>query len=187
MYKRYSHATSTWWRSTTMGLSRTRHAMEFPRTRYTSRHSTAGAVATHTGSSVTGGVEHVHWWCNHSATTFLQRDSITSNCTSPRNSNHSICGKALAIQHTSCRASCIEALAIRYVASRDSCSDHSASTATVARRCPDCLASISKAPRQTTRPFGSECGTTSSSGNVNSFGERLWMVSQSWQKRSRVR
>ena len=55
-------------------------------------------------------------------------------------------------------------------------SDHSASTASVACRCPACLASISKASKQTTRPFGSEretASTCSSSGNVNSFGEKL--------------
>ena len=45
---------------------------------------------------------------------------------------------------------------------------------TVACRCPACLASISKASRQTTRPCGSETASIgSSSGNVNSFGDKL--------------
>ena len=69
----------------------------------------------------------------------------------PETPNDSFCGKTLAIWNTSSRESCIEALAIRYVASRDSCSDHSASTASVARRCYACCASISKTPRHTIR------------------------------------
>ena len=34
---------------------------------HTSDHSTASAVATHTGFSVTGGDRHVHWWFNFAA------------------------------------------------------------------------------------------------------------------------
>ena len=44
-----------------MVLSRTRNTVDPYRAGYTSDHSTASAVATHTNFSVTGGVEHVHW------------------------------------------------------------------------------------------------------------------------------
>ena len=52
---------------TTMGLSGTRNKVHFYRAGYTSDHSKASTVATHTGSSVTGGEKHVHWWFNYSA------------------------------------------------------------------------------------------------------------------------
>ena len=51
-----------------MGLSGNRNAMEFSRT-YTSRHSTASAVVTHSGSYVTGGVEHGLWRSDSSTAT----------------------------------------------------------------------------------------------------------------------
>ena len=44
-----------------MGLLGTRDTVDFYRARYTSDQSTASAVATHTGFSVTGGDERVYW------------------------------------------------------------------------------------------------------------------------------
>ena len=44
-----------------MGLSGTRDTVDFYRARYISDHSTASAVAAHTGFSVTGRDERVHW------------------------------------------------------------------------------------------------------------------------------
>ena len=64
----------------------------------------------------------------------------------PENPDHSICGKALAIWHTSSRECVSKRWRSGTLLPETPRSDHSAFTGTVACRCPACLASISKAP-----------------------------------------